>query len=951
MQKTRSIFVKVLVLVCALCCSLAFVFGLTGCSEESEPVDVGVVTITKIEAAGDQIKITYSDGKIVYCDKNAATTCDHELKKYPVKAATCVSAEEFLFVCDKGCGYADIEYGEKDADNHVVDVNNPAEEYVEEVKPTCTEQGSIKITCACGEVLANNPNVPALDHDFKVTQPTCEHDGYKTCQREGCGFVEEASDANGLKATGHDDVYTWILVVDKNANLCVDGAHEVFACATCFANCPECVEAIKDTREIAAEGHAWTNDWTVVEPTLTTAGSFSGYCEACGTNATIVLPALNDKDYNVSEVKEAACYSKGEDSYVFVYYGNEIAKCTFKVATEAAHMDKLGNAIDKNKVYNMQEFLLVDGELEVDSVATCLDTARGIIYCSICDGFAVVDVLGEHQRGAEIVEKYIAPTCVSEGKKFYECEREGCTHEDYDVITKLDHDYEVTVDETNKKLVFVCKGNPEGTVCGHTFTADLYDYEYRTVDASCYEDGSITFWYQESAGAEWKSLPGKVIPAYGHYYGDPDNKLVSGKEYTYDELVAIFGADNIGKGKAVDTEVDATVNCSVSAYAAAKCSECQGLVIFKALGNHEWKLVDDVDATCTTDAYKTYVCEANEAHTKTVTDEDSALGHDFVIDWDNSTITADEVSILLVCDREDCDVTDTIEGELVLEENVESTCKDHGYHRITYKYLDANDPTADAQGYVTKTKVLVESKPLSTVHFYNGVKMDKESYTYDELVTIFGEDNIGRGKAFDTEVDSTFDCQNTAQGVFNCSVCGGMKIINATGNHAWGAWTVKDETCTTDSVRYRECTVDTCNGYELDSTYVPIPATGHTYKYTLPEVAVLLEGDYDMEVSCDCGYSFTITLKQFNDVDYVMNEVVTNSCENEGLTTYAITLKDGEIVIKTEVFSVITPVIEHVDSVPPVEKTWEHDGYIYTGYLCGECNKMIVTSKTEIPAE
>ena len=110
MQKTRSIFVKVLVLVCALCCSLAFVFGLTGCSNESEPVDVGVVTITKIEAAGDQIKITYSDGKIVYCDKNAATTCDHNLKAYDVCLATCVAPNEVLKVCDKGCGYADIEY-------------------------------------------------------------------------------------------------------------------------------------------------------------------------------------------------------------------------------------------------------------------------------------------------------------------------------------------------------------------------------------------------------------------------------------------------------------------------------------------------------------------------------------------------------------------------------------------------------------------------------------------------------------------------------------------------------------------------------------------------------------------------------------------------------------------------------------------------------------------------
>lgn len=953
MQKTRSIFVKVLVLVCALCCSLAFVFGLTGCSNEEEPSAPETITVTKVEVieGTDKIKVTYSNGTTAEFANTVVATCEHNLKEYWVKPATCVTPNEYLKVCDKGCGYADIEYGELDADNHVVDVNDPAEEYVEEVKPTCTTVGSIKVTCACGEVLADNPNVPALGHDFETTYPTCEVDGYKTCKV--CEFVEEASDENGLKATGHDAQYVWKVAQDLTGefNICIDGGHEVFVCPTCFAKCPECENAIKDTKEIPATGHAITADWeVVVEPTLTTAGSFAGFCATCGTNATIVLPALNDEDYNVSQVKAAQCYSKGEDQYVFVYYGNEVAECTFSVITEASHVDVKGKVIDRTKVYNTPEFLAAGGEFEVDSAATCLETARGIIYCSICDGFTVVEVLGEHQRGEEIVDKYIAPTCVSEGKRFYECEREGCTHEDYDVLGKLDHDYEVTVDEANKKLVFTCKGNPAGTVCGHTFSADLYAYEYRTVPATCYTDGSKTFWYQESAGAEWKNLPGKVIPAYGHYYGDPDNKLVSGKEYTYDELVAIFGAANIGNvdGYACVTEVDSTSNCSVSANAVAYCTECDGLVIFKALGNHVWKETSSVAATCTTDAYKTYVCEADEAHTKTVVEEDSALGHSLVLDMENSNITDTNATMIFVCDREGCDYTETIVGTITKNEDVASTCKTHGYHYIEYTYEDPN------LGTVNASKYLVEKKPLSPVHFYGDVAMDKASYTYSELVAIFGASNIGKVAGYElvTEVDSAFNCQNSANAAFYCTVCDGLKIITATGDHDWNDWTVVDATCTEDSYKFRTCKVEGCPGYEADADYVSIPATGHTYVYELPEASALVEGSFDMVVTCeDCDYEFTFTFNQFNDVDYVVNVVAQNSCANEGLTTYTIIVKDGDVEVTTAVFSVTTPVTEHEGAEPPVEKTWEHDGYIYEGYYCEACDTMIITKKTEIVAE
>lgn len=949
MQKTRSIFVKVLVLVCALCCSLAFVFGLTGCSDDN---DSNAITsaVTKVELLeGDVVKVTYSDGSTKEFANTVNATCEHNLKKYWVSQANCVAADEFLMVCDKGCGYADIEYGELNANLHVVDVNNPDDKYVEEVLPTCTTTGKIKITCECGKVLLENDSVAALGHTYErenptgIVQPTCEVNGYKECL--DCGNVEEASEENGLLATGHDDEYVWVVVEDEDSNICEDGAHEINVCWTCFTNCPECEDAIAATREIAAEGHAWTEDWTVVAPTVDAAGSFSGFCEVCGTNATIVLPALNNEDYNVSETKTASCDAKGEDQYVFVYFGEEIAKCTFTVATEAAHIDANGRAINKNELY-AADYVETHGDIEVDSVVTCLDQAQGALYCKNCNGLVIVNVIGDHIRGEEITDKYVAPTCTETGMKYYECTREGCTHEDTEIIPMIDHDYEVTVDEANKKLIFVC------SACSDTRSADMYAYGYDQTPATCYEDGSEQFWYQEEEGGEKKTLPAKTIAAYGHYYGNTANKLVKDKEYTYSELVAIFGAENIGatKGYACVTEVDQTNNCTVSAQATAYCTECNGLVIFYALGDHDWTVSNTVEPTCTADGYITYVCDNDANHTKEEANG-VKLGHNLVIDTENSILTGDNATIVFVCDRADCDYTETVNGTITLNDDKESTCVTHGYHYIEYTYKDAVTG-AD----VNASKYLIEKKPLSNVHSYNGTKMDKASYTYSELVDIFGAENIGNkeGYALVTEVDNAFDCQNSADAVYYCTVegCGGMKIITATGDHDWKDWTEVPATCTAASYKYRECKVEGCTGYELDKTYEPIEATGHDYEYTLPTVAQLLEGDVEMKVTCaDCDYEFVITLKQFNDTDYNKVVVTDNSCANEGLTTYTITLKDGEVAIETVTFSVTTPVVEHEGAEPPVEKTWEHDGYTYTGYYCEDCGKMIVTGKTEIVAE
>ena len=47
----------------------------------------------------------------------------------------------------------------------------------------------------------------------------------------------------------------------------------------------------------------------------------------------------------------------------------------------------------------------------------------------------------------------------------------------------------------------------------------------------------------------------------------------------------------------------------------------------------------------------------------------------------------------------------------------------------------------------------------------------------------------------------------------------------------------------------------------------------------------------------------------------------------------------------------IIPVGAHEGVEPPVEQTWTYNGYVYTGYYCGVCEMMIVTSKVPVEAQ
>ena len=967
MQKAKSVLVKVLVLICVLCCSLSLAFGLTGCKDGADGKDgkdgkdgVGIQKV-ELNASTGKLEVTLTDGSKVVVDDQIVSTCNHAtVKEYQLTEGTCIAPAEFLTVCDVngGCGFAKIAR-KPVANNHVVNVNNYSQylgllynvdTHVELVgENPCAPGSEFQLVCECGEVLKTDASTAEHVFTAKGTEyHTCEFSVCQNCGTPDPNFVDEHG------------TYDWIEVVDNGANRCVDGYHEIYVCLDCLKHCTDCEDAIADTKEVQATGHVIDVDtWAVdVEPTLESAGSYKGFCTACGTNATIELPALNKVDYNFEVTNAPKCDAEGTDTYTFVYFGSELAECVFTVTTTASHTDANGQVIDKNLEYELA-YIEQWGEVEVDSEPTCVETAFGVLYCKDCTGVVIVKVKGIHVRGEELTDRYVAPTCEDYGYRFYKCEREGCTSEDGIEKVRLDklpHEYVPEVDTDNKVVVFTC------SECGASYEVDFYAYGTEIKNAegaivtgpTCKDDAYSSFWYQETATSEKVYLPAEVIPAYGHYFGATSNKLVSGKEYSYDQLVAIFGAGNIlsslGNRDAKEvcvTEVDSTATCLESVDAVAYCSECEGVVIIKAKGNCQWEKTSTVAPDCVNGGYEVWTCSVCGATENR--NEVPANGHDLEYSEELSNVQAK--TIVFVCKTEGCDYQETIVCDTWTLVDTPSTCNTHGTKYIDYTYTD---PVTGLT--VSDTLVIIDEKPFSGVHNFNGTDIDKSKvYTYSELVAIFGESNIGATQGYDlvTEVDSAFDCQNSAQAVFYCTSCTGPVIIDAIGDHDWTAWTDVPAECGKDGYSYRTCKVEGCVDADGNVSKEVIvdedSALAHVYVITNEVKPTLTTaGSLTIECSRDCGYSYTAELPALNSVDYDEYVISENDCANEGSSRYEIDIYDeetGDLLVDNYSVTVTTPVVEHEGAEPPFIKTWEFGGKTYTGYYCGACKKMIIINE------
>ena len=299
--------------------------------------------------------------------------------------------------------------------------------WTQTVAPNCTDKGVETRTCSrCSTT--ETRDIAALAHDLiahEAKAPNCTEIGwsaYDTCSR--CDYTTYAE----IPATGHTPGEA--IIENEVAATCTGtGSYdEVVYCTVCGA------ELTRETKTVAALGHAWDGGVVTVEPKEGVEGVRTFTCTVCGATKTGTIPPL-DHVHSGQLVAATAptCTEAGNTAYYTCKCGLWFADepCTAEIKDHdsviiPATGHTPGEAIIENEV-----------------AATCTGTGSydEVVYCSTCGAeisreTKTTEALG-HTWDDGVVT--IIPTEDAEGEMTYTCTRCGAARTE--VIPKPDHEH------------------------------------------------------------------------------------------------------------------------------------------------------------------------------------------------------------------------------------------------------------------------------------------------------------------------------------------------------------------------------------------------------------------------------------------------------------------------------------------------------------------------------
>ena len=140
------------------------------------------------------------------------------------------------------------------------------------INATCIEEGQKRLICSnCGNEKIEV--IPVLGHTWNEeytvdTQATCTQEGSESIHCSVCNAVQEGSE-RAIEKTPHN-YGEWTVTTPVT---CTEPGSQEKVCADCGA---------KETEEIPAPGHTWSEEYTVDTPaTCTEEGSESKHCTVC----------------------------------------------------------------------------------------------------------------------------------------------------------------------------------------------------------------------------------------------------------------------------------------------------------------------------------------------------------------------------------------------------------------------------------------------------------------------------------------------------------------------------------------------------------------------------------------------------------------------------------------------------------------------------------------------
>lgn len=341
---------------------------------------------------------------------------------------------------------------------------------------TCTKKGIIHYVCKdCGKkVRDNDPDAPALGHDWKNQDGTCSR-----CNEQ------HTHDWGEWKTTTPAD--------------CTTEGEEVRQCNTC---------GFEETKKLEKTDHQW-GEWNITtEPSCTTEGEEVRQCEVCQKIETKKLK----KTDHVTEIvgaKESTCTIAG-------YSGDEVCKHCHKVIKKGHEL-----ALAQHQW----------GEWKTTTPASCTHEGEETRQCSVCQETETRKLEKTDHDWSEwkITTK---PSCTTEGEETRQCK--NCQKTESRTLAKTVHNTEIvgakapscttegyTGDEVCKDChAVVKKGNSLAK------TAHQWSTWKTTTNPSYTSEGEQTRQCSQCHQTETRKLDKLPLPKAGTKY------TVGGNQYT-----------------------------------------------------------------------------------------------------------------------------------------------------------------------------------------------------------------------------------------------------------------------------------------------------------------------------------------------------------------------------------------------------------------------------------
>ena len=321
---------------------------------------------------------------------------------------------------------------------------------------TCTKKGIIHYVCKdCGKkVRDNDPDAPALGHDWKnqngtcsrcnaqhthdwgewniTTEPSCTTEGEEVRQCEVC----QETETKKLEKTAHVTE-----IVGAKESTCTTAGYsgdEV---------CKHCHEVIKKGHELALAQHQWSEWKTTTKPSCTHEGEETRQCKNCQETETRKLEKTSHDWSEWKTTAKPSCTTEGE----------EVRQCKNCQTSESRKLEKTDHDWS---------------EWKTTTKPSCTTEGEETRQCSVCQE-TETRKLEKTAHNTEIVGAK-APSCTSEGYTGDEvCKDCHATIKKGNTLAKTAHQWSTWKTTTNPSYASEGEQTRQCSQCHQTETRKL----------------------------------------------------------------------------------------------------------------------------------------------------------------------------------------------------------------------------------------------------------------------------------------------------------------------------------------------------------------------------------------------------------------------------------------------------------------------------------------------